>query len=224
MLAADVYLCAKGQAEDSSGNFFLPMWDFFLEDDEWEARMDDLVPLVVAAQHGDGEAFTHLIQRVSPFAFGLARRRLNDRQTVEDVVQEALLETYACLPRLREPAAFLAWFRRIVIKCVDRELRGAKISVQSVEDLEWQPQAEEHAACRVNDLRVQAALESLPVSLRAVAELHYLGGGSYDTIARTLHLPLSTVKKRLFDARARLRHSCSKRRSWCPNGQIFLPG
>ena len=140
--------------------------------------MDDLVPLVVAAQRGDGEAFTHLIQHVSPFAFGLARRRLNDRQTVEDVVQEALLETYVCLPRLREPAAFLAWFRRIVIKRVDRELRSTKISVQHVEDLEEQPQAEEDDTCRVNSLRVQAALESLPVSLREATELHYLGGSS----------------------------------------------
>ena len=126
------------------------------------------------------------------------------------------------LPRLREPAAFLAWFRRIVIKRIDRELRSAKLSIQPVEDLEEQPQAEEHDAYRVNDLRVQAALESLPVSLRAVTELHYFGGSSYDSIASAFHLPLSTVKKRLFDARARLRTVLQQEEELVPQRADFF--
>ena len=167
--------------------------------------MENVVPLVVAAQHGDVEAFTRLIQDVSPFAFGLAWQRLQDRQTSQDVVQEALLETYVCLPRLHEPAAFLAWFRRIVIKRIDREQRRHHVITHPVESLEALAREEEDQARRASSLRVQAALESLPDSLRAVTELYYLGEGSYQSIAATLDLPLSTVKKRLFDARQRLR-------------------
>ena len=108
--------------------------------------MENIVPLVVAAQHGDVEAFTRLIQGVSPFAFGLAWQRLQDRQTSQDVVQEALLETYVCLPRLHEPAAFLAWFRRIVIKRIDREQRRHHVITHPVESLEALAHKEEDQA------------------------------------------------------------------------------
>lgn len=165
--------------------------------------MYDFGPLVVAAQQGDEYAFTQLVQRVSPFAFGLARRRMNDQRSVEDVVQEALLETHVCLPRLREPAAFLMWFRRIVIKRIDRELRASPDLIRSTEGMEWRQGGEEDMPARI--LHVQAAVELLPVSLRSVTELYYLGEGSYHSIASTLDLPVSTVKKRLFDARHRLR-------------------
>jgi RNA polymerase sigma-70 factor (ECF subfamily) len=51
---------------------------------------------------------------------------------------------------------------------------------------------------------VQGALLELPLSLRAPLVLHELEGLEYHEISRMLHLPVGTVKSRIFRARVKL--------------------
>ncbi|MBU4490061.1 MAG: sigma-70 family RNA polymerase sigma factor, partial [Actinobacteria bacterium] len=51
---------------------------------------------------------------------------------------------------------------------------------------------------------VQDALLVLPVSLRTPLVLHELEGLQYQEVAQTLHLPVGTVKSRIFRARIKL--------------------
>jgi RNA polymerase sigma-70 factor (ECF subfamily) len=54
---------------------------------------------------------------------------------------------------------------------------------------------------------VQGALDDLPESFRVVVELADLREYSYAEIGRQLHLPIGTVRSRLFRARERLRRA-----------------
>jgi F-type H+-transporting ATPase subunit beta len=56
---------------------------------------------------------------------------------------------------------------------------------------------------------VQTAVNNLPEIYREVTRLFYLNGRSYHNIANELNLPLSTVKKRLYDARQQLKENMS---------------
>src|SRR6476646_2032188 len=95
--------------------------------------MDSLTALVIAAQAGDLDAFGQVVERFQRMAYAIAYTMLGDAHLAEDVAQEAFIEAYICLPKLREPAAFPGWFRRIVHKRGDRLVRGKRPALLSLE-------------------------------------------------------------------------------------------
>lgn len=170
--------------------------------------MDELSDIVTAAQSGDQEAFGVLVSRFQRMAFAAAYASVGDTHLAEDVAQEAFLQAYCDLPTLRQPAAFPGWFRRIVFKHSDRLTRGKQMPLSPLDDalgvtctdLDPPMIAERHAVQR----RVWAEIARLPDHQRVVVMLFYLAGYSQQEIASFLDVPVSTVKKRLHDARARL--------------------
>ena len=85
--------------------------------------MDALDVIVARAREGEAEAFSVLVRRFQDMAVGYGYSILHDFQLAEDAAQEAFFEAYRTLPKLREPAAFAGWFRRIVFKQCDRITR-----------------------------------------------------------------------------------------------------
>ena len=83
----------------------------------------ELRELVIAAQGGDTGAFAEVVRRFEGMAQRLGMAMLGERSRAEDAAQEAFLDAYISLGSLREPAAFPGWFRRIVLKHCDRQLR-----------------------------------------------------------------------------------------------------
>ena len=79
--------------------------------------MDALDVIVTRAREGETEAFGILVRRFQDMAVGYGYSILHDFQLAEDAAQEAFFEAYT-LSKLREPAAFAGWFRRIVFKAV----------------------------------------------------------------------------------------------------------
>jgi RNA polymerase sigma factor (sigma-70 family) len=174
----------------------------------------NLGELVAAAQAGDAAAFTTLVVRFQALAVGLAVGWVGDIERAREVAQEAFLEAHLHLRDLRDPDAFVPWFRRIVAKHCDRVTRrpalplGAPLAgagelgdptPNPAEDLERRDEAR----------AVRAALERLRPHERVVLALQYLGGYSQVEIARALGLPPTTVKKRAHDARRHLREELS---------------
>jgi RNA polymerase sigma factor (sigma-70 family) len=139
-------------------------------------------------------------------AYGLAM--LGDWQLAEDAAQEAFIAAYCELPSLRDPQAFPGWFRRIVIKHIDRIRRRrrhciALDALSQVFDNEQNPaEIVEQDELRVS---VVAGIRSLPIPHREVVTLFYIGTYSHKDISAFLGIPISTVKMRLFHARRQLR-------------------
>ncbi|MGH2356216.1 MAG: RNA polymerase sigma factor, partial [Chloroflexota bacterium] len=89
--------------------------------------------LVVAAQGGDLDAFGALVGRFQDLAYACAYAVLGDFHLAQDVAQEAFVEAYFDLPKLRETAAFPGWFRKIVFKRGDRLTRGQRVRTVPIE-------------------------------------------------------------------------------------------
>jgi len=80
--------------------------------------------LVVRAQRGDGAAFEELAKGSVDRLHDVARSILSDARLAEDATQQALLDIWQDLPRLREPARFEAWsYRLLVHACYDEARR-----------------------------------------------------------------------------------------------------
>jgi RNA polymerase sigma factor (sigma-70 family) len=175
--------------------------------------MVSLETWVVAAQKGDAEAYGRIVERFQDMAYYHAFRYLGDHQQAQDAAQDAFIDAYYCLPSLETPVAFPAWFRRVVHKHCDRQVRGRQ--PDHLDDDIWRSLAAETPGpdqmLEQLQLRqaVQAAIHSLPEIYRQVTQLFYLHGRSLNDLALRLNLPISTIKKRLYTARRLLKEKMS---------------
>lgn len=165
--------------------------------------------LVKSAQEGDAEAFGALADHVRRMAFAVAWERLRDVHLAQDVVQEALTEAYLKLSKLHEPAAFPGWFRTIVIRqCQRLQRRKALPQVQLEKARTVLPALEnvEEAVERREEARIlQEGVAALSSRLRLPVMMFYYYGYPLQDISAYLDIPMPVLKKRLFDARRKLR-------------------
>ena len=171
--------------------------------------MTSLESLVHHAREGDDHAYETIVRRFQDMAVAYGYSILRDFQLAEDAAQEAFLEAYRNLDKLREPAAFPGWFRRIVFKQCDRITRNKSfitIPLDAAEEpASHDPTQAEAMEQREMNNRILTAVDSLPDHERAATMLFYISGYSQVEVAEFLQVPVSTVKKRLHSARNRLR-------------------
>jgi len=156
------------------------------------------------------EAFESLLAECGPLAFRVARGVLRNDADAEDVAQEALLRAYRRFHRLRERERFRAWLVRITFRLALDRSRSAKR--RELRETEWsRPErsapvetAEDLAARRQFEERLDRALSELPEKLRLVLLLAAMHGHTLEEVAGMLGLPLGTVKSRIFSARKQL--------------------
>ena len=171
--------------------------------------MRELSELVEAALAGDSEAYEALIQPFQQMAYATAYRYLGDHHLAQDLVQEAVIEAFVHLPQLKEPSAFPGWFRQIVFRQCTRVLRQTAVQYTSLETVSdhllAESNPEEIAVQGEVQACVRAAVASLPQHERLVTVLFYGCRYSYNEVSAFLKIPLSTVKKRLYSARQKLK-------------------
>ena len=186
-------------------------------DDEDRARRT-VAALVVQARTGDAAAFTHLVERYTSTLARFCQRLLGDESAAEDLAQETFLRAYQMLPRLVEPTRFGAWLYGIAANLARHWWRrharwpvSFEALVATYPDVPWTTllpalvTPSEIVEEAEQERRIVDAVTSLPESLHEVVVLHYLEERSYVEIAAVLAVPVSTVKARLFRARALLR-------------------
>ena len=75
--------------------------------------------LVVLAQQGDPRAFESLTLAHYSRLYRLAKSILRDRHTAEDATQQAFLDIWRYIRRLRDPSRFNGWsYRLLVYDCL----------------------------------------------------------------------------------------------------------
>ncbi|UCD52480.1 MAG: RNA polymerase sigma factor, partial [Phycisphaerales bacterium] len=170
--------------------------------------MSELESWVSAAQAGDGQAYARIVKAFQDMAFGYAYALLGDFHRAEDVAQEAFVEAYCNLDKLREAEAFAGWFRRIVQFRCNRVLRVQRPSVVSLDESAQryaeEPDPQTHVANREMWEAVLQAMQTLSVPLRQTTTLFYVNGYSHEQISAFLEVPVNTVKSRLNASRRQL--------------------
>jgi RNA polymerase sigma factor (sigma-70 family) len=157
------------------------------------------------------DAFGELVIGFQDMAFGYAYGVLGDFYLAEDAAQEAFITAWQRLGQLRAPEAFPGWLRRIVLTQCNRLTRGKRLKIVPLEMGANTPVAgpDPHAAAEQREFRTRVveAIKALPESERQVVTLFYVNGYTQADIGEFLQVPLSTVNKRLYTARQRLKGS-----------------
>ena len=133
--------------------------------------------LVERAMHGDEEAFDLLVDRIGDSLHSVARRILRDTTLAQDATQQALLDAWRNLPRLRDPDRFEAWTYRLLVNACHAESRRERHQSGNLRLLpNDEPTVTDSASQVANREQLDHAFRRLSVEHRTVVVLvHYLG-------------------------------------------------
>ena len=170
--------------------------------------------LVRRSQAGDWDAFEQLLDGHRTTLARTAYLVTRDRETVQDVMQEALVQIWRDLPSYRPFGSFRAWTLKILLNKARKHYRRKGVETVALDEASGLPaddQSPEEAAEREEDAQhVREALERLSTNHREVLVLRYYGELTVPEIAGTLGLREGTVKSRLSRALDRLQQSLTE--------------
>lgn len=154
--------------------------------------------LVARVQQGDQLAFEALATADHPRLYRVAYGILRHRQSAEDATQQALLDIWRDIRRLREPAKYEGWSYRLLVHACGREARRTPewLPEEAIPP-ERQPRSADGFDLILDRDELQRGFERLPVEHRAVIVLRYLLDLAPERIAEVLGIPRRTVYSRL---------------------------
>ena len=190
----------------------------------------------VAQLESSMQQMQHVLSRSLPSFYRRAYRLLGNTADAEDAVQDALLAAYKHLHQFRGQSQMSTWLHTIVANCARMQLRRrpryGHVSLDSrmgekqeyslsetIPDEGLNPE-EQCRNAEVNTcLRVLAA--NLSPTLQRTFQLRLIDNVSISETARTLGVPIGTVKAQLSRARTKLRKSI--RRALQPRPRLSHP-
>lgn len=167
---------------------------------------------ILQASLKNPDLFGMLVDRHQEAFFRAAYSIVRQKEEAEDILQEAFTSIYLHGGKFQkqEHASFKSWAYRIVINTAISHYRKLKRIYDRSAPLD--PEIYENLASPANlaqdsenKIFADELLQELPADLRRIVEAHYLYGKPYKTIAAEEHLPLSTLKMRLFRAKKLLK-------------------
>lgn len=157
--------------------------------------------------------------------FRVARAILGDDGEAEDALQDAYLDAFRHIDGFRGDARLSTWLTRIVAnQCLMRRRRQKREGVvlpfrrqpdtpdreeEHVADRSAEPADDTLARARLRRL-LEDRIDELPPAFRAVLVMRDVEEMTVQETAETLGIPASTVRTRLFRARALLRTSLAQ--------------
>ena len=165
--------------------------------------------LVASARLGDRNAAAQLVELRGPRLLVHAARLLGDAEEARDVVQDAWIDVFRGLKKLRDVRAFPAWATRIVTRrCADliKSKQGRRALAKAMTD-DADDVSQNGGIEAIQSAQVRAAIQALPPEQSATIALFYLEDMSVADVAMAMDVPAGTVKTRLMHARAKLKET-----------------
>lgn len=174
--------------------------------------------LMARVAQRDKRALEQLYDRYAAAAMGLALKMLGERNTAEEIVQEAYWRVWKRASTFElQRGQFTAWLFGIVHNLAIDEMRRRRVRPntvstdaddESILDLpDHQADVAESALQLVTGERVRLALKELPDAQRSVIELAYFEGLTHQEIAARLNEPIGTIHTRARLALQKLRET-----------------
>ncbi|MFG6102687.1 sigma-70 family RNA polymerase sigma factor [Leptolyngbyaceae cyanobacterium CCMR0082] len=175
--------------------------------------------LIFLVRQGNKAAFGQLVLRYQPMAQRLAKRLVGNDDLAQELVQEAMLQAYLSLEKLREPTRFKSWLYGIVLNICRNHLKRHKVICFSLETMVQKlmdepligSSASPQKIVEQEELRITVlnAVEQLSEKNRLATLLFYEEQLSLKEVAAHLNISVGAVKGRLHKSRHQLKEKLS---------------
>ena len=168
-----------------------------------DLQSSDAHDLAAALRAGSEQALEECYRRWSSLVYTVALRRLGDVHDAEDVTQQVFLSAWRSRETLRpSPTALPGWLVGITgHRVVDAQRRAQRtrrdVALVAARADRMNAHERGHEPDPTDRLLVGAALAELDEPRRSILGLFFYDDLTHDQIARTLDLPLGTVKSHL---------------------------
>ena len=173
----------------------------------------DLHKWVNEAKQGHQTAWNFLYNYFNPYLYSKALAICGNTPEAKDSVQEAFMIAFLQLNKLKDPQAFPAWIKKILLHNFYRKIQKEKKTthdesfLNNEADLNFEKKQED----LFNKNRLFETLEKLPDFLKITLLLRYFSRhNSYEEIAAILSVPVGTIRSRLNTARIALSECWNK--------------
>jgi RNA polymerase sigma-70 factor, ECF subfamily len=164
------------------------------------------------------------IRRLLGRLYGVALRLTGNPTEAEDLVSETTIKAWSKLDQLKDRQAFPKWVFRILTNTYISSRRQASFGpAEALEEdgchafslfeklhqpfLLWWSNPERELLNKLLSEDIERALDGLPEGFRAVVVLVDIEGYCYDEVAKSLGVPIGTVRSRLSRARSMLQRA-----------------
>lgn len=165
--------------------------------------------LMARIRSGDRRAFERLYLAFHPRLSRFCFRMIQRLELVDEIINETMLVVWEKSERFDYSSKVSTWIFGIAYR---KALKASAKQARSLGHLpidEWEDVLADTQPCPARQAETEdflaVALNSLSTEQRAVVELTYCHGLSYQEIATILGCPENTVKTRMFHARRKLK-------------------
>lgn len=168
------------------------------------------LPLLERIAAGDKAALHQLYLAYYHRVLRFMVRITGSLELAKEGVNDVMLTVWRSSTSFERRSSVSTWIMgiayRLALKQLERNKRWSSRFGANIEDFEDRPEmaVEPSTQADLHDV-LEKALRELSPEHRAVVELTYFQGCSYEEIARIADCPVNTVKTRMFHARAKLR-------------------
>lgn len=166
--------------------------------------------LINRIQSGDQAAMSELYEKTYADAYKMAMRLCRDEGDAQDAVQDAFLEIFQSIHKLRDPNSYYLWLSRIITSKCTRIFRKKRHMTLEPDQISRIPNQIEKKKAFIPHLNVEEAEEQMLIHtfvdqlspiLKETVDCIYFQQLSVEETAKLLHVPTGTIKSRLHYAR-----------------------
>jgi RNA polymerase sigma-70 factor (ECF subfamily) len=174
--------------------------------------------LIKDALAGNQRAYEELLSRHRQSIYHVIFKIVRHPEEANDLVQETFMKAFSSLASYRFEYRFSTWLYKIAANNAIDHLRKRRIEALSldkplqthdgevsIEIPDWSNNPEEDLFRKRRAVTVKEAISTLPPKYKEVIVLRHQQDKSYEEIAEQLHVPVGTVKARIFRARELLK-------------------
>lgn len=160
------------------------------------------------------EAFNYLYKGYSGVLYGIIKKIVADDQTAQDVLQEVFVKIWNNIAQFNpEKGRIYTWMINIARNAAIDKLRSKgeimKGKIQTGDDIVYDSQKGMKTEVLVDAIGLKESVAGLKPEYQTIVNLAYFNGFTLDEIAKTLEMPLGTVKTRMRHAIQLLREHYS---------------
>lgn len=163
--------------------------------------------LIDRSQKGDRQAQNELYKLYVGAMYNICRRMMGNEEDAKDVLQEAFIDAFLNLKKLKNSKLFSAWLKRIVINHCINALKKKRIEANPIaEGFDIPDQVEEQGNfVQLEAKKILKAIDKISDGCKIVLNLYLFEGYDHKEIAQILSITESTSKAQYSKAKKKIR-------------------